>query len=146
MLQEEQLRLIEALTPALSDKDEEVRKQALHAMIGYGPDGLGRLVDLIEDAASDVACKRDAIHAMGYAFSEGKVEKSGIIKSAIKALEKCLEKEELCGGAVDALGEIGPQAVTAKPKLFALLDGKRGNNLVCVKIGEALLKISPIIR
>jgi len=146
MLQEEQLRVIEALTPALSDKQEDVRKQALHAMIGYGPDGLGRLVDLIEDSTRDTICKRDAIHAIGYAFSEGKVEKTGIVKSAIKALEKSLEKEELRCEAVDALGEIGPQAVSAKPKLFALLDGKQNNNLLCVKISEALLKISPIIR
>lgn len=144
MLQEEQLRVIDALTPALTDNSDEVRKQALHCMIGFGPDGLGRLVDVTDDAAASTACKNDAVHAIGYAFSEGKVEKSGIVRSAIKALEKCLEKEELCAAAVDALGEVGPQAVSAKPKLLAMLDGKQGQNMICVKIGAALLKISPI--
>ena len=144
MLQEEQLRVIEALTPALTDKNEDVRRQALHCLIAFGPDGLGRLVDVIDDANAGDASKNDAVQALGNAFSEGKVEKSGIVKTAIKALEKCLEKEALCAAAVVALGEIGPQAVSAKPKLLALLDGKIGQNALCVKIGAALLNISPI--
>lgn len=144
MLPEEQLLVIDALTPSLTDKSEDVRKEALHCLVGFGLDGLGRIIDVLEDPASDNACKRDAVHAIGYAFSEGKVDKSGIVKGAIKALESCLAKEDLCAAAVDALGEIGPQAVTAKPKLLAVLDGKKGNNSVCVKIGAALLKISPI--
>jgi hypothetical protein len=144
MLAEEQLLVIDALTPSLTDASQDVRKEALHCMIGFGLDGLGRIIDVLEDPTCDNACKCDAVHAVGYAFSEGKVDKSGIVKVAMKALENCLPKEELCSAAVDALGEIGPQAVGAKSKLLALLDGKKGKNLLCVKIGAALLKISPI--
>ncbi|HLX60585.1 MAG TPA: hypothetical protein VKX17_04820 [Planctomycetota bacterium] len=144
MLPEEQLQVIDALTPSLTDKDENVRREALHCMVGFGLDGLGRIIDVLEDANSDNACKSDAVGAIGLAFSEGKVDKSGIVKDAIKALEKCLPKPELCAAAVDAFGEIGPQAVSAKSKLLALLDGKKGQNMLCVKIGAALLKISPI--
>ncbi len=144
MLPEEQLLVIDALTPSLTDKSADVRKDALRCMIGFGLDGLGRIIDVLEDPACDSACKCDAVHAIGYAFSEGKVGKSGIVKVAMKALENCLTKEDLCSAAVVALGEIGPQAVAAKKNLLAMLDGKKGNNLLCVKIGAALLKISPI--
>ncbi|MEI6232582.1 MAG: hypothetical protein WCT04_05995 [Planctomycetota bacterium] len=144
MLAEEQLLVIDALTPSLTDKAQDVRNEALHCMIGFGLDGLGRIIDVLEDPACDSACKNDAVRAIGYAFSEGKVDKSGIVKVVIKALETCLTKDDLCSAAVDALGEIGPQAVAAKSKLLAMLDGKKGKNLICVKIGAALLKISPI--
>lgn len=144
MLPEEQLQVIDALTPSLTDKNDDVRREALHCLVGFGLDGLCRIIDVLEDPNSDNACKGDAVRAIGYAFSEGKVDKGGIVKLAIKALENCLPKPELCSAAVDALGEIGPQAVSAKPKLLALLDGKKGQNLLCVRIGSALLKISPI--
>ncbi len=144
MLAEEQLQVIDALTPSLTDASQDVRREALHCMVGFGLDGLGRIIDALDDANSSSACKCDAVHAIGYAFSEGKVDKSGIVKVAIKALENCLAKEDLCSAAVDALGEIGPQAVGAKSKLLALMDGKKGQNRICVKIGAALLKISPI--
>lgn len=144
MLAEEQLLVIDALTPSLTDKAHEVRTEALRCLIGFGLDGLGRIIDVLEDPNCDSACKNDAVHAIGYAFSEGKVDKSGTVKMALKALENALAKEDLCAAAVDALGEIGPQAITAKSKLLALIDGKKGQNLICVKIGAALLKISPI--
>src|ERR1700710_417481 len=108
MLAEEQLLVIDALTPSLTDASQDVRKEALHCMIGFGLDGLGRIIDVLEDPTCDNACKRDAVHAIGYAFSEGKVDKSGIVKVAMKALEGCLTNSELCAAAVDALGEIGP--------------------------------------
>jgi HEAT repeat protein len=144
MRAEEQLQVIEALTPALTDASDDIRKQALHCLVGFGPDGLGRIVDVLDDEKASIQAKCDAAHAIGAAFSEGKVDKSGIVKVAFKALEKALESADLCESAVTALGAIGPAAVLAKPKLLALLDGKRGNNALCVKIGAALLAISPI--
>jgi len=86
------------------------------------------------------------VQAIGHAFSEGKVDKSKMVKVAIKALEDCLEKENdaLSEAAIMALGLIGPQAIGSKPKLLALLTSKKDNNRICVKIGSALLNISPI--
>ncbi len=103
MLPEEQLLVIDALTPSLTDKSEDVRREAAHCLVGFGLDGLGRIIDVLEDSNCEPACKRDAVNAIGYAFSDGKVDKGGIVKGAIKALER-LPREGGFGAAaaVDA--------------------------------------------
>ena len=62
------------------------------------------------------------------------------VKEAIKVLEDCLDKDndQLCEAAIEALGEIGPQAINTKGKLLALLASKKGNNRICVRVGTAL--------
>ena len=127
MLAEEQLQVIDALTPSLTDSSHDVRSEVLRCMVGFGLDGLGRIIDVLEDPTCDNACKNDAVHAIGYAFSEGKVDKSGIVKIAIKALENCLTKEDLSAPRrLTALGEIGPQTVAAKSKPAGAARRKKG--------------------
>ena len=68
MFAEEQLQVIDALTPSLTDHSQEVRKEALHCMVGFGLDGLGRIIDVLEDASCDRKPARDdrlACDAMG---------------------------------------------------------------------------------
>jgi len=146
MTQEEQLQVVDAVADTLKDTSPEVRKEAFHCLVGLGLDGLGRIIDVIDDQSTALDCKREAVQAIGHAFSEGKVDKSKMVKVAIKALEDCLEKENdaLSEAAIMALGLIGPQAIGSKPKLLALLTSKKDNNRICVKIGSALLNISPI--
>jgi HEAT repeat protein len=146
MRPEEQLQVIEVLAQSISDSAPEVRRQAFACLVGFGMDGLDRIIDVIDNEKTSRDCRRDAVHALGGAFSEGKVDKAPMIKLAITALEECLANPdgELCEAAVDALGDIGPPAIAAKSKLLALLDGKKGQNKLCVKIAAALLKVSPV--
>lgn len=145
MTPEEQLRVIEVVAAALKDASADVRKEALHCLVGLGTDGLGRIVDVIDDAATTPECRAEAVRALGNAFAEGRVDKSGMIKTAIHALETCLARDDkaLAEAAVDALGDIGTLAIAAKPKLLALLDGTQDNRLR-VKATAALLKVSPV--
>ncbi|HEY3321479.1 MAG TPA: hypothetical protein VGP72_13490 [Planctomycetota bacterium] len=146
MTPEEQLLVVDAVAETLKDSSPEVRKEAFRCLIGLGLDGLGKMIDVIEDSATTPECKCEAVQAIGNAFSEGKVDKSKMVKVALKALEECMGKENdnLCEAAVEALGDIGTQAIDSKPKLLALLETKKNNNRICVKIGSAMLKISPI--
>ncbi|HYG78573.1 MAG TPA: hypothetical protein VEK08_26475 [Planctomycetota bacterium] len=146
MTPEEQLQVVDAVAETLKDSSPEVRKEAFHCLVGLGLDGLGRIIDVIDDSSTSLECKREAVQAIGGAFSEGKVDKTKMVKVAIKALEDCLEKENdsLTEAAIEALGDIGTQAISSKPKLLALLNAKKDNNRICVKIGSALLNISPI--
>lgn len=146
MTPEEQLEVVETLAATLKDPSSEVRKDAFHCLIGFGLDGLARIIDVLDDSVSTVACKIEAVNAIGTAFSEGKVDKSRMVKVAIKALEDCLgrENDELCEAAIGALGQIGTEAISSKPKLLALMNSKKNNNKICVKVAAALLKISPI--
>lgn len=146
MSPEEQLQVVDAVAETLKDGSTEVRKEAFRCLVGLGLDGLGRIIDVIDDQTTSLECKREAVQAIGGAFAEGKVDKSKMAKVAIKALEECLDKENdlLCEAAIEALGDIGTQAITTKPKLLALLNTKKDNNRICVKIGSALLNISPI--
>jgi HEAT repeat protein len=146
MTPEEQLQVVDAMAETLKDSSPEVRKEGFHCLVGLGLDGLARIVDVIDEPESTLQCKTEAVRALGQAFSEGKVDKSGMIKVAVKVLEDCLakESEELREAAIEALGEIGPQAISAKDKLLELLTTKKGNNRVCVRVGTALLKISPL--
>ncbi|MCY3017922.1 MAG: hypothetical protein NTW87_02670 [Planctomycetota bacterium] len=146
MSPEEQLQVVDAITETLKDASADVRKEAFHCLIGLGLDGLARIVDVVNEPSNSLDCKLQAVQALGQAFSEGKVFKSGIVKEAIKVLEECLEKDndQLCEAATEALGEIGPQAIVCKPKLLDLLTTKKGNNRICVRVGTALLKISPL--
>ncbi|MGD0091844.1 MAG: hypothetical protein ABSE73_18170 [Planctomycetota bacterium] len=145
MTPEEQLQVVDAMAETLQDSSAEVRRQAFHCLIGLGLDGLARIVDVINEQTNSQDCKLQAVQALGQAFGEGKVDKTGIIKEAIKVLEVAIgaENEQLCEAAVEALGEIGTQAIFVKPKLLALLTSKKGNNRLCAKVGTALLKISP---
>ena len=146
MSPEEQLQVVDAVAETLKDSSPEVRKEAFHCLVSLGLDGLARIIDVIDDQNTGLECKCEAVQAIGGAFSEGKVDKSKMVKVAIKALEECLDKENdlLCEAAIGALGEIGPQAINTKPKLLTLLGTKKTNNRICVKIGSALLAISPI--
>jgi len=145
MTPEEQLQLAEAMEETLKDPSAEVRREAFHCLIGLGEDGLARIVDVISEPNNSHDCKLQAVQALGQAFGEGKVDKTGMIKGAIKVLEKAIatDDERLCEAAAEALGEIGTQAIFTKPRLLALLAAKKGNNRLCVKVGTALLKISP---
>ena len=146
MSPEEQLQVVEAVAETLKDSSPDVRKEAFHCLVSLGLDGLGRMIDVIDDQSTSLECKCEALQAIGGAFAEGKVDKTKMVKVAIKALEDCLDKENdsLSEAAVVALGEIGTQAITTKPKLLALLSSKKENNRLCVKISSALLHISPI--
>jgi len=145
MTTEEQLQLIDAMEETLKDPAAEVRREAFHCLIGLGLDGLARIVDVINEPNNSHDCKLQAVQALGQAFGEGKVDKTGMIKEAIKVLEQAIatDDERLCEAAAEAIGEIGTQAIFTKPKLLALLTAKKGNNRLCVKVGTALLKISP---
>ena len=145
MTPEEQLQVVDAMAETLKDGSAEVRKEAFHCLVGLGLDGLARIIDVVNESDS-LERKIEAVQALGLAFGEGKVDKSGMIKTAIKSLEECLEKENdaLAEAAINALGEIGTQAIFSKPKLLALLNRKKDNNRICVKLGSALLKISPV--
>lgn len=146
MTPEEQLQVVDAMAETLKDASAEVRKEAFHCLIGLGLDGLARIVDVINEPGTAMDCKLQAVQAMGQAFGEGKVDKTGMIKEAIKVLEQCLESDndQLIEAAAEALGEIGTQAIFSKAKLMNLLTTKKGNNRICVKVGTALLKISPM--
>jgi hypothetical protein len=146
MTPEEQLQLADTLFQTLKDDAQDVRKEALHCLMAIGTDGLGRVIDCVEDDSVALPCKIDAIEAIGRAFSEGKVDRSSMVKSAVGALEKCIDREHdgLCEAAISSLGEIGPQAINAKPHLLKLLDEKKENNRLRVKISHALLRISPV--
>lgn len=146
MTPEEQLQLVLAINEALKDPASEVRKEALHCLLGLGLDGLGHIIDAVDDSATSLQCKIEAVEAIGRAFSEGKVDRSRMVKSAVQVLESCLERENdaLAEAAIVALGEIGPQAINSKGKLLKLLDAKKDNNRIRVRIGQAVLKISPI--
>ena len=146
MTPEEQLQVVEAIAETLKDASADLRKDAFHCLIGLGLDGLARIVDVVNEPENSLDCKLQAVQAIGQAFSEGKVDKSRIVKEAIKVLEDCLDKDndQLCEVAIEALGEIGPQAINTKGKLLALLTSKKGNNRICVRVGTALLKISPV--
>lgn len=146
MSPEEQLTLVEAISTTLKDPSSEVRKEAMHCLLGLGLDGLGHIIDAVDDSTTALQCKIEAVEAIGRAFSEGKVDRTRMVKSAVSALEACLgrENEALAEAAIIALGEIGPQAINSKPKLLKLLEEKRENNRIRVKIGLAMLKISPI--
>ncbi len=146
MTPEEQLLVVEAVAETLKDTAPDVRKEAFRCLIGLGLDGLGRIIDVIDDASTTLDCKREAVQAIGNAFGEGKVDKSKMVKVAIKALETCLDREDdaLCEAAIEAFGEIGTQAIGSKARMLALLNTKKANHRICVKIGSALLKISPM--
>ena len=146
MSPEEQLIVVTALEETLADTSSDVRKQALHCLVALGLDGLGRIIDAIDDAKTLPACRLEAVQALGSAFSEGKVDKKAVVRMAIKALEDCLTREDdtLVEAAVDALGDIGTEAISAKPKLLALMDGKRNHHRIRVKCAAALLNISPV--
>ena len=146
MTPEEQLQLVDAMVETLKDPAAEVRREAFQCLIGLGLDGLASIVDVINEPANSHDCKLQAVQALGQAFGEGKVDKTGMIKEAIKVLEQAIatDDERLCEAAAEALGEIGTQAILTKPKLLALLAAKKGNNRLCVKVGTALLKISPL--
>ena len=146
MTPEEQLEVVETLAITLKDSSPEVRKEAFRCLIGFGLDGLARIVDVLDDSVTSLECKIEAVNAIGSAFSEGKVDKSRMVKVAIKALEDCLDRENdlLCEAAIGALGLIGTEAISSKSKLLALLTSKKDNNRICVRVAAALLKISPI--
>lgn len=146
MTPEEQLQVVDAMGETLRDSSADVRREGFRCLIGLGLDGLARIVDVVNDPSTTQECKLEAVQALAQAFGQGKVDKSGMIKEAIKVLEECLghENEQLCEAAIEALGEIGTQAINSKEKLIALLTSKKGNNRVCVKVGTALLKISPL--
>jgi HEAT repeat protein len=146
MTPEEQLQVVETLAETLKDNSSEVRKEAFRCLVGFGVDGLGRIIDVIDDNVTSLECKREALLALGSAFAEGRVDKTKQVRMAIKALEDCLGKENdvLAEAAIDALGEIGTQAITSKEKLLALMNSKKDNNRICVKVASSLLKISPI--
>src|SRR4051794_16368826 len=141
MSPEEQLTVMETLTDVAAGHSEEPRRLALICLVGFGNDGIIRIVDLIDNLNADLDSRADAAHALAKAFSEGKVENSATIKSAIAALEGSLARgdSQLCNAAVAALGEIGPQAIGAKPALMELLDAKRGEYHLVVAIAAALL-------
>jgi hypothetical protein len=146
MTPEEQLQLIDAVAETISDPSPEVRKEAFHCLLGLGLDGLARIVDIIDDQQIRLESKLEAVQALGVAFQEGRVDKTGVIKAAIRALEDCLgrENDALAEAAIQSLGEIGTQAILSKGKLLALLTSKKDNHRICVKVGSALLKISPL--
>jgi hypothetical protein len=146
MTPEEQLEVVEALSLTLKDSSAEVRKDAFRCLIAFGLDGLARIIDVLDDSVSSLECKVDAVSAIGSAFSEGKVDKSRMVRVAIKALEDCLGRENdvLCEAAIGALGLIGTEAISSKGKLLALMNSKKDNSRICVKVAAALLKISPI--
>lgn len=146
MTPEEQLQLVDAINDTLKDPSAEVRKEALHCLLGLGIDGLGRIIDAVDDNDTSLQCKIEAVEAIGRAFSEGKVDRTRMVKSAVSVLESCLERENdpLIEAAIISLGEIGPQAINSKGKLLKLLDAKKDRNRIRVQIGLAMLKISPI--
>ena len=146
MTPEEQLEVVETLAITLKDSSPEVRKEAFRCLVGYGLDGLARIIDVLDDSVTSLECKIEAVNAIGSAFSEGKVDKSRMVKVAIKALEDCLDRENdlLCEAAIGALGLIGTEAISSKSKFLALLTSKKDNNRICVRVAAALLKISPI--
>jgi HEAT repeat protein len=146
MTPEEQLQVVDTLVETLKNDSSEVRKEAFRCLIGFGLDGLARIIDVIDDNVTALECKREAVSALGNAFAEGRVDKTKQVRIAIKALEDCLGKENdiLAEAAIDALGEIGTQAITSKDRLLSLMNAKKENHKICVKIAAALLKISPI--
>src|SRR5690242_6523641 len=123
MTPEEQLEVVETLATTLKDSSAEVRKEAFRCLIGFGLDGLARIIDVLDDSVSSLDCKIEAVNAIGSAFSEGKVDKSRMVKVAIKALEDCVgrENDTLCEAAIGSLGLIGTEAIGSKPKLLALM-------------------------
>ena len=145
MSPEEQLQVIEALAGTIKGSTADVRKEAFHCLIELGLDGLSRIIDVVDDPDATDECRKEAVEALGTAFSQGKVDKTGMIRHAIRALESCLTKDPtVCEAAVVAIGDIGTEAISAKPKLLALLDGKKDNSRICVKTAAALLKVSPV--
>ena len=145
MSPEEQLQVADTLALTLKDGSSEVRKEALSCLIALGLDGLSRIIDVIDDTSAPTETRKEAVEALGSAFSEGRVDKTGMIREAIVALEKCLKNDNpLCEAAVTALGEIGTQAISTKPRIMALLNESKDINRICVKSASALLKISPV--
>jgi HEAT repeat protein/S1-C subfamily serine protease len=122
---------ISNLVAALKERDRDVRLGAISALGAMGPDArpaLEKMLELMGD--------RDLREAVGRAFAR-------IGKPAVKALTQALDSGngEVRRTAIEALGEIGPDADAAFAKLFILSrrDTFPGNR-------EALIEASKKIR
>lgn len=129
----------EALLPLLDDPDPAVRERAVNDLGDFGPQaaaavpklvGMLRTEDRGDHASSDVISSlRHTLPAIG--------------APAVPALTELLESGDpvLRGWAIQALGDIGPDAAPAEPALLRLAD--QGFDFMRVGAADAVCRIDP---
>ena len=83
--------------------------------------GVAPLTDLLKDKKSDLAARKNAAEALG---SMGK----DVPKSALTALTEALKDNDVRIAAVNALGELGPEAKSAADAISATLKDNKDRN------------------